>query len=73
MLRMAVRVGSGLREMAAQINEQLYADLPGNRFITAWLGLIQADGTLSTYCVCRGSDQTEEAALNSESLHEQCS
>ena len=49
MLRMAVRTGSGLEEMAAQMNEQLYADLPGNRFITTWLGLLRVDGTLSTY------------------------
>ena len=38
MLRMAVRTGSELNEVASHINEQLYADLPGNRFITAWLG-----------------------------------
>jgi len=49
MLRMAVRAGSALGEMAAHMNEQLYADLPRNRFITAWLGLLRADGIFSTY------------------------
>ena len=50
MLRMAVRTGSDLKEVASHINEQLYADLPGNRFITAWLAVLDADGgTLTTY------------------------
>ena len=50
MLRMAVRTGSASPETAQQINEQLYADLPGNRFITAWLAVLDAAaGTLTTY------------------------
>jgi serine phosphatase RsbU (regulator of sigma subunit) len=49
MLRMAVRTGSDLQGMAAHMNAQLYADLPGNRFITTWLGLLHVDGTLATY------------------------
>ncbi len=49
MLRMAVRNGSSLAETAAHINEQLFADLPQNRFITAWLGRLDRDGTLRTF------------------------
>ena len=30
--------------MVAPVNDQLYADLPGNRFITAWFGQLDADG-----------------------------
>ncbi len=50
MLRKAVRTGSDLKEVASHINEQLYADLPGNRFITAWFAVVDpAAGTLTTY------------------------
>ncbi len=50
MLRMAVRTGSDLKEVASHINEQLYADLPGNRFITAWFAILDAAaGTMTTY------------------------
>jgi serine phosphatase RsbU (regulator of sigma subunit) len=44
MLRMAVRSGHGLAEMLKPVNDQLCADLPGNRFITAWFGQLDADG-----------------------------
>ena len=44
MLRMAVRSGHSLAEMIQPVNDQLYADLPGNRFITAWFGRLDADG-----------------------------
>jgi serine phosphatase RsbU (regulator of sigma subunit) len=37
MLRMAVRTGESLEQMARHINHQLCADLRGGRFITAWL------------------------------------
>lgn len=42
MLRMAVRMHAGLHTMAAQINEQLCDDLPTDRFITVWMGEINA-------------------------------
>lgn len=38
MLRMAARIGGDLPTVAQHLNEQLYADLPANQFITAWLG-----------------------------------
>jgi phosphoserine phosphatase len=47
MLRMGVRLDASLTELARHANEQLCADLPGGRFITAWLGeLDDAAGTL---------------------------
>jgi phosphoserine phosphatase len=50
MLRMAVRLGKNLLEVATHVNEQLCADLPGNRFITAWLGEVRvAEGTIATF------------------------
>jgi serine phosphatase RsbU (regulator of sigma subunit) len=49
MLRMAVRIGGDLADTAAQINEQLYSDLPQNRFITAWMGSLEKDGSLTSF------------------------
>jgi serine phosphatase RsbU (regulator of sigma subunit) len=40
MVRMAVRLSVGLEELIAQINEQLCADLPTGRFITAWFATL---------------------------------
>ncbi len=42
MLRMAVRTGEDLARIALHMNEQLCADLPQGRFITAWLGELDA-------------------------------
>ena len=49
MLRMAVRMQPELAKIARHMNEQLCADLPGGRFVTAWLGeLDAAAGTLTS-------------------------
>ncbi|MEE9212554.1 MAG: SpoIIE family protein phosphatase, partial [Phycisphaeraceae bacterium] len=49
MLRMAVRMQPELTKIARHMNEQLYADLPQGRFITAWLGELDAtDNTLTS-------------------------
>lgn len=40
MLRMALRSGENLENLARHLNDQLYADLPPNRFITTWLGVL---------------------------------
>jgi phosphoserine phosphatase len=37
MLRMAVRLGTGIQDTARQINRQVCEDLPPGRFVTAWL------------------------------------
>jgi len=50
MLRMAVRTGMPPAMMARQLNEQLCADLPRGRFITAWLGELNGrDHTLASF------------------------
>jgi phosphoserine phosphatase len=55
MLRMAARLGASLRDITAHLNHQLCADLPGGRFITAWLGEIDArTGTLSMLSAGQG-------------------
>ncbi len=49
MLRMAVRMQLDLVRIATHMNEQLCADLPGGRFVTTWLGdLNAAEGTLTS-------------------------
>lgn len=40
MLRMAVRLGAPLHDIAVHLNEQLGTDLSEGRFITAWLGIL---------------------------------
>ncbi len=55
MLRMAVRLGSDLQQIARHLNEQLVADLPDNRFITAWMGEVDARaGTLTSFSAGQG-------------------
>jgi serine phosphatase RsbU (regulator of sigma subunit) len=50
MLRMAVRAGERLPSIVHHLNEQLRADLPDGRFITAWFGeLCAADRTLTSF------------------------
>jgi phosphoserine phosphatase RsbU/P len=43
MLRMAVRLGADLDAAFRHINDQLVEDLPDNRFVTAFLGLLDTD------------------------------
>ncbi len=55
MLRMSVRMGAFPMEALRHINEQLHADLPRGRFITAWMGLLDsARGTLLTFSAGQG-------------------
>ncbi|MDX1434527.1 MAG: SpoIIE family protein phosphatase [Gammaproteobacteria bacterium] len=50
MLRMAVRTGTALEQIVRHINEQLCDDLHGGRFITAWLGILDAaSGTITSF------------------------
>jgi serine phosphatase RsbU (regulator of sigma subunit) len=46
MMRIACRVSADLSTIPSRINEQLCADLPPERFITAWFG--QVDGATGT-------------------------
>jgi len=43
MLRMCVRLGAGLDEAFENINDQLSDDLASNRFVTAFLGVLDTD------------------------------
>jgi serine phosphatase RsbU (regulator of sigma subunit) len=43
MLRMAVRTNEALTGIGSHINDQLFADLYDGRFITAWLGRLDAN------------------------------
>jgi sigma-B regulation protein RsbU (phosphoserine phosphatase) len=43
MLRMAFRLGADLETAFGQVNDQLAATLPDDRFITAFVGLLDAD------------------------------
>jgi phosphoserine phosphatase len=50
MLRMAARSGKELARIACHLNEQLAEDLPPGRFVTAWLGDLDARGhTLTSF------------------------
>lgn len=55
MLRMATRLGAPLPKIASHLNHQLCDDLPAGRFVTAWLGEIDAQtGTLSMLSAGQG-------------------
>ncbi len=43
MLRMAVRLGAHPRDVLLHLNAQLHQDLPGGRFITAWVGMLDPE------------------------------
>ena len=43
MLRVALRLGAGLDAIFAQVNNQLVEDLPDEHFVTAFVGLLDAD------------------------------
>ncbi len=49
MLRMAVHIEPDISVIARHLNQQLYADLPEGRFITAWLGEINAANSTLRY------------------------
>lgn len=49
MLRMALRLGSDLDPVFTHLNDQLFADLPDNRFVTAFLGVLDARAHTVTY------------------------
>jgi serine phosphatase RsbU (regulator of sigma subunit) len=55
MLRIAVRAGLSLSDIATHLNQQLCADLPDGRFITCWLGEIRSgEHVLSTLSAGQG-------------------
>jgi serine phosphatase RsbU (regulator of sigma subunit) len=55
MVRVAARGGEELGRIAELVNAQLHADLPGSRFITAWMGRLDpATGTLEVLSAGQG-------------------
>ncbi len=55
MLRMGIRSGEGLGEMACAMNDQLCEDLVAGRFITAWFGEIDgASRSMRTFSAGQG-------------------
>ncbi|MHC4947711.1 MAG: SpoIIE family protein phosphatase [Planctomycetota bacterium] len=55
MLRMAVRTEATLDRIVDSLNEQLRADLPRGRFVTAWFGVLDvARSTLLSYSAGQG-------------------
>ncbi len=55
MLRMAVRLCEDLATIVRHLNDQLRADLPEGRFITAWLGVLDASKrTLTSFSAGQG-------------------
>ena len=69
MLRMAVRMQPELAKIARHMNEQLCADLPKGRFITAWLGeLNAADKTLT--CFSAGQAPILRYEVACDTMHE---
>jgi serine phosphatase RsbU (regulator of sigma subunit) len=55
MLRMAIRAGEDLPAIIAHLNAQLCADLSEGRFVSAWLGELDArDATLKTFSCGQG-------------------
>ncbi len=65
MLRMGVRMSRDLSGIASQINEQLCADLPTGRFITAWLGEVNSDdGSVSAVSAGQAPILRYDAAMD---------
>lgn len=63
MLRMAVRNGTPMADLVAQLNDQLCVDLPLGRFVTAWLADLRAgDGELLCLSAGQGPILTYRAA-----------
>jgi sigma-B regulation protein RsbU (phosphoserine phosphatase) len=49
MLRIALRLGAGVDDIVANINDQLEQDLASNRFVTAFLGTLETEAHRVTY------------------------
>ena len=63
MLRMAIRAGDPPDDVLRHINAQLCDDLPGGRFITAWLAIIDARArTIDCFSAGHGPILVVEAA-----------
>jgi serine phosphatase RsbU (regulator of sigma subunit) len=63
MLRIAVRMNADLARIAREMNDQLCADLPSGRFITAWFGALDSERhSLTSFSAGQGPLLRYEAA-----------
>lgn len=71
MLRVALRLGAGLDEVFVNINDQLVEDLPEDRFVTAFFGLLDAKShTVRFHSAGQGPIMHYHAASKSFDWHE---
>jgi len=71
MLRMCARVEMGMADIVRHLNEQLCADLADGRFVTAWIGTLDAPShTLETFSCGQGPILHYRAATELVSVEE---
>jgi len=71
MLRVALRLGAGLDEVFVNINDQLVEDLPEDRFVTAFFGLLDAhDHTVRFHSAGQGPIMHYHSASKTYDWHE---
>jgi sigma-B regulation protein RsbU (phosphoserine phosphatase) len=71
MLRVALRLGASLDDVFVNINDQLVEDLPEDRFVTAFFGLLDADThTVQFHSAGQGPIVHYHAAAKSYDWHE---
>ena len=71
MLRVALRLGASLDEAFVHVNDQLVEDLPADRFVTAFFGLLDAsDHVVRFHSGGQGPIMHFHAASNSYDWHE---
>jgi phosphoserine phosphatase len=71
MFRMAARLGADVAPVVEHLNEQLCEDLPSGRFITAWIGVIDAErSVIESFSAGQAPLLIYRAADDSFELHE---
>ena len=71
MLRVALRLGAGLDEVFVNINDQLVEDLPEDRFVTAFFGVLDtANHAIRFHSAGQGPIMHYHAATGSYDWHE---
>jgi phosphoserine phosphatase len=66
MVRLGLRMGADLGTIIGQVNAQLQQDLPSNRFVTAFLGVVDSIGHRLRYYSCGQAPLLHFHARNSE-------
>ncbi len=71
MLRVALRLGAGLDDVFVNVNDQLVEDLPEDRFVTAFFGLLDTSThTVRFHSAGQGPIMHYHAAVGSYDWHE---